>query len=456
MPNLSTGARPPLEFIPPDLDFLVLRGVQTLLPLWLRTRTNLRQIEADRLEILVDLYQRFQAGKIRLFLAFRHPSVNDPFCMGYLMGKLLPEKARELGIPLKTPVHAHFIYDRGIPLWAGSAVGWLYAKLGGTPIQRGKNDLMGLRSARKLLLEADFPLAAAPEGATNGHNEIVSPIEPGISQLAFWCVDDLRKAGRDEEVYILPIGLQYFYLAPVWSEIEQILANIESDVGCPAPDRSIAEKNLYDRLFRLGEKLLSLMEDFYRDFYGRSLPIIPLNENDPNETLSRRLSNLLDAALQIAEEYFHVPASGTVIDRCRRLEQAAWDRIYRDELKPGHSLSPVESALADRVADESNLRIWHMRIVESFVAVTGYYVKEKPTIDRFAETILLLWDLVTRIKGGNPFFRPKIGRQKAKITIGEPISITDRYAEYKSDRRAAVTRLTADLQASLESSIDRQ
>ncbi len=129
-----------------------------------------------------------------------------------------------------------------------------------------------MRSARRLLLEGDYPLAAAPEGATNGHNELVSAIEPGISQLAFWGVDDVRKAKQQQELIILPIGIQYFYLTPVWQEIEQILTNLENDSGLePTPNSSLKEKVLYERLFRLGERLLSLMEDFYRDFYYHSL-----------------------------------------------------------------------------------------------------------------------------------------------------------------------------------------
>jgi len=349
------------------------------------------------------------------------------------------------------------MYDRGIPLWAGERVGWLYSKLGGTPIQRGKADLIGLRSARRLLLEGDYPLAAAPEGATNGHNELVSAIEPGISQLAFWGVDDVRKAKQQQEVIILPIGIQYFYMTPVWQEIEQILTNLENDSGLePTPNSSREEKVLYERLFRLGERLLSLMEDFYRDFYYQSLPVVTANGDDPNETLAKRLANLLDVALQTVEKYFNVSPNGNVIDRCRRLEQAGWERIYRQELKPTHSISPLELGLADRLADEANLKMWHMRIVESFVSVTGYYVKEKPTVERFAETILLLWDLVTRIKGGNPFFRPQIGQQKAIITIGKPISVSERYGDYKSDRRSAVAQLTQDLQTSLESLIIHQ
>jgi hypothetical protein len=457
MSNLSLGAQPPLEFIPPDLNPLLLKGCQIFLPLWLQTQTNLREISAANLETLITFYQKSQEKKVRLLLAFRHPSINDPYCMAYLLWKLVPKKAQELGIKLNTPIHAHFMYDRGIPLWAGERVGWLYSKLGGTPIQRGKADLIGLRSARRLLLEGDYPLAAAPEGATNGHNELVSAIEPGISQLAFWGVDDVKKAKQQQEVIILPIGIQYFYLTPVWQKIEQILTNLETDSGLESiPNSSLEEKVLYERLFRLGERLLSLMEDFYRDFYYQSLPVVPANGDDPNETLAKRLANLLDVALQTVEKYFNVSPNGNVIDRCRRLEQAGWERIYRQELKPTHSISLLELGLADRLADEANLKMWHMRIVESFVSVTGYYVKEKPTVERFAETILLLWDLVTRIKGGNPFFRPQIGQQKAIITIGKPISVSERYADYKSDRRSAVAQLTQDLQTSLESLIIHQ
>ncbi len=457
MSNLSLGAQPPLEFIPPDLNPLLLKGCQIFLPLWLQTQTNLREISAANLETLITFYQKSQEKKVRLLLAFRHPSINDPYCMAYLLWKLVPKKGQELGIKLNNPIHAHFMYDRGIPLWAGERVGWLYSKLGGTPIQRGKADLIGLRSARRLLLEGDYPLAAAPEGATNGHNELVSAIEPGISQLAFWGVDDVKKAKQQQEVIILPIGIQYFYLTPVWQEIEQILTNLENDSGLePTPNSSLKEKVLYERLFRLGERLLSLMEDFYRDFYYQSLPVVPANGDDPNETLAKRLANLLDVALQTVEKYFNLSHNGNVIDRCRRLEQAGWERIYRQELKPSYSISPLELGLADRLADEANLKMWHMRIVESFVSVTGYYVKEKPTVERFAETILLLWDLVTRIKGGNPFFRPQIGQQKAIITIGKPISVSERYADYKSDRRSAVAQLTQDLQTSLESLIIHQ
>lgn len=455
--QLITRAQPPLEFIPPRFNPLVLQGCQVFLPLWLRWQTNLTDIQADHVERLVELYSQFQQGKIRFLMAFRHPSINDPYAMAYLLWKLVPKVAKQKRIPLPSPIHAHFIYDRGIPLWAGSGVGWLASSLGGTSIQRGTADLLGLRSVRSLFAEGFFPMAAAPEGATNGHNEIVSIIEPGIAQLGFWCVNDLRKTQSHQEVFIVPIGIQYHYFTRPWQAIEKLLTELEIDSGISPSDTlkgNIDETSLYQRLFHLGEHLLSLMENFYRENYHQVIPEVSPSELNKNENLKIRLHNLLNIALQVAEYYFKLPSHGDFVERCRRIEQAGWDCIYREELKSAHSLSSIEKGLADRVAEEASLRMWHMRVVENFVAVTGHYVKEKPTAERFAETILLIWDLVARIKGENGYFRPQLAKQKVQMTVGEPISISQRWDDYKTNRRQAVITLTKDLQTALEGLIN--
>jgi hypothetical protein len=461
VPRSLQHVQPPLEFIPPALDRTVLHFMRSALPLWMRFKTSIRTVEAENLEQLAYLYQQFQDGKIRLMLAFRHPSSDDPVSMMYLLHHLLPQFARQNGIRLRYPTHAHFMYDRGIPLWAGRIVGWLYSKLGGTPIHRGKLDRTGLKSARNLFANGEFPLMAAPEGATNGHNEIVSPLEPGISQLGFWCAEDIHKAGRSEDVVVVPVGVQYRYITPPWTAIEELLTELEIDTGLSkgeTEEDKTNEKSLYRRLYRLAAHLLTEMEEFYRRFYHQELKS---SENAKthkmtNEEFALRLKELLNAALQVPEQYFNVQAKGSVIDRCRRLEQAAWDCIYREDLQL-KNLSPLERGLADLVAEEAHLRIWHMRIVESFVAVTGQYVFEKPTVERFAETVLIMWDTITRIKGGNAFKRPNLGAQSAFVTIGSPISLSDdRWDTYKKDRRSAkqaVADLTQDLQDAMEKMI---
>ncbi|MEO1182660.1 MAG: hypothetical protein AAFX51_17875 [Cyanobacteria bacterium J06636_28] len=209
--------------------------------------------------------------------------------------------------------------------------------------------------------------------------------------------------------------------------------------------------NLYGRLYRLAEHLLTLMEGYYHQIYGLERPNVA--EADANAQLAVRLQHLLDGALAVAETYFDLRPKGSVIDRCRRLEQAGWERIFREDLRDQVSISPVKRGLADRIAEEADLRMWHMRLVESFVAVTGRYVLEKPTADRFAETVLLLADMVARLQGENPFPRPSLGKREALLTVGEPICVSDRWGDYQQSRRRAVAALTKDLQTSLQSLI---
>ncbi len=157
-------AEPPLEFIPPASNPLLLRFVHLFLPNWIRRKTPISRIEADNVEVL----------KVRfgLILAFRHPQSASTLCLGYLFSQLLLKVAQEQKIDLNNLIHVHFIYDRGILLWAGQHIGWIASNLGGTPIQLGKADWMELRSALDLYISGKFPMAATPSGATNGLSEI--------------------------------------------------------------------------------------------------------------------------------------------------------------------------------------------------------------------------------------------------------------------------------------------
>jgi hypothetical protein len=424
----------------------------------MKQNSSIKSVETEGVEELVRAFQDFQAGKVRFLVAFRHPSADDAYCLMRLLWHDVPQMARQMGVTFSAPIHSHFIYDRGIPLWAGRWVGWLYTKLGGTPIQRGKVDRPGLKSARNLFANGQFPLAAAPEGGNNGHTEIVSPLEPGIAQFGFWCVGDLQKAARPEQVMIIPLGIRYKYLTPPWGAIAQLLSTLEQDLGLePVSHSSLSATDetativaqLYPRLLRLGQHLLFRMEAYYGDFYHRPTP---QTEHDRDTldgpALAERLHTLLDTALQVAESFFKLPGKGNTIDRCRRIEQAGWDWIYREEVSD--RLSAVDRGLADRVAEEAALRMWHMRLVEGFVAVTGQYVSQKPTVERFAETLLLVRDTITLIKGESPFPRPQLGPQVAQMAVGTPISVSDRWGDYRQGRRQAVADLTETLQASLQ------
>lgn len=457
MPNAIRQAQPPLEFLPPALSRRVLAATRILLPFWMRYKLKIADIQPDQIERLVELYRQFQEGQLRILLAFRHPSTDDPFAMAYLLWHLVPRAAQRAGIKLKKPVHSHFIYDRGISLWAGTFVNWLFPRLGGTPILRGKADRQGLKSARDLLVNSVYPLSVAPEGATNDHSERMSCLEPGAAQLGFWCAEDIHKAGRSEETLIVPIGIQYSYIQPPWAKLEALMGDIEKSCGLTQPSYPAGLLSdpradvLYGRLLGLGEHLLNLMEGFYKRFYGGLCPMAEVlpDRLARNEQVTTRLQVYLEAALKVAEERLGVKSQGSCMDRCRRLEQAGWDRIFREDI---NQLSAIERGLADWMAEDASLALWHMRLAERLTVITGNYIIQKPSADRFAEMLVILWRITAWLEGKKPERSPNLGLKSLRLTIGDPLSVTQRWPHYQENRRSArdaVQQLTEDLQTAM-------
>jgi 1-acyl-sn-glycerol-3-phosphate acyltransferase len=470
LPEKIRHAQPPLKFIPPHFNPVLLKLAQWCLPILLRFRlrpwlpAGIVRVETKNVETLAKMYQQFQAGKIRFLIAFRHPEVDDPLSVFYLLSRAVPKTALSMGINLKKPIHSHFIYDRGMTIWAGDWLGWLFSRLGGFPIRRGKRiDKRGLQTAREMLLNGKMPVSIAPEGATNGHSGTVSPLEPGVAQLAFWCVEDLLKTNRGEEVFIIPVTIQYSYPKPPWKKLDWLLGKLEADSGLPVKSNAILDLKskekieiYYSRLLCIAENLLSQMEEFYQRFYHQKLAEISVDVSaSPNEIILARLHRLQDMALHVAEQYFGVESQGTFIDRCRRLEEAGWSYIYREDLPDLglNSLPPLARGLADWAASEADLGMQHMRLVESFVAVTANYIKDKPVVERLAEIALLIFDVTARVQNNTISGRPRLGMRQSTVTVGEPISVTQRWCEYEKDKRSArqaVNKLTEDLYQTLQ------
>ncbi|MEL6455431.1 MAG: 1-acyl-sn-glycerol-3-phosphate acyltransferase [Cyanobacteria bacterium J06623_5] len=474
MPLPTRSAHPPLPFIPAAYSPWVVWVVHRLLPLLLRVRVRpwlpagIHRIEVENVERLVDLYARLETGEVRFLMAVRHVEVDDPLTGLYLCSRAVARNAKARGIRLKQPIHTHFVYERGMTLWAGKALGWLLSRIGGVPVRRGRRpDWVGLKAARRLMLSGDMPMVIAPEGATNGHSERLGPLEPGVAQLGFWCAEDLQQAERSETVFVVPIGIQYFYEFPNWSRLAKLLSKLERNSGLAQPEIAAPtpDKDCYLRILRLAAHLLVTLEGFYARCYhqpferGEAGAQIISGEPLTEETLpafSARLSQLLDRALGVAEQFFDLPRKGTLVDRCRRIEEASWQMIYREDLGDLASLSPLERGLADWAAQEASLREFHMRMVEGFVAVGGDYLQGRPSFERCAEMALLMSDLVARFGPGRRPGRPRLGRRWVKMTVQSPLSVTARLADYQRNRRAgrtAVAELTEEIRVALEETI---
>ncbi|MEX1317808.1 MAG: 1-acyl-sn-glycerol-3-phosphate acyltransferase [Synechococcaceae cyanobacterium] len=423
--------QPPLAPIRPAYRPLVLRLVHALLPLLLRWRlvrwlpAGITHLELENAEPLVALLRRFRQGRCRLLLAFRHSAVDDPLCGLWLFSRGLPPPLR--------PQPVHFFYDRGMPLWAGRPLGWLLAALGGVSLRRGRQpDWSALRQARELMRDGPFPFGVAREGATNGLGDQLGPLEPGSARLALWCRDDLRRTGRSEAVWIVPIGIHYRYPDAPWPRLERLLGRLERQMGvaqAAAEDHTdgpalTRPERCRRRLLRLGEQLLAALEAFYGRF-GEGHGGAGGSAGESGEAMAScdgRIAALRDRVLRLAEARLSVRPAGSHEDRCRRLEEVAWQWIHREDLPPRQRLSPLQRDLADEAAAEAALALRHMRLVETFVAVSAGYLAE-PSFERCADVALLLHDGLARLGGGPLPARPRLGRRHALLQVAEPIPV---------------------------------
>jgi hypothetical protein len=104
--------------------------------------------------------------------------------------------------------------------------------------------------------------------------------------------------------------------------------------------------------------------------------------------------------------------------------------------------------LLDWKAHQATLYLQHMRLVESCVAVQEEYLLSKPSFERLAETALILFDVLARLRGESYPARPRLGWRGVHVTVGDPISVSERLERYcrgRQEAKQAVTELTQDV-----------
>jgi hypothetical protein len=178
---------------------------------------------------------------------------------------------------------------------------------------------------------------------------------------------------------------------------------------------------------------------------------------EQSQNIAILIHDLCDRILRVAETNFGIKAKGNTIDRCRRLEQAGWDRIFRNDIKDIEQLSQVERSFADQLALEAYHSNWHMKIAESVIGITSDYVRQHPSPSRYIEVIKLMWSVLNRITERDPksVFKqsPNFGDRKLTVSVAEPLSVSALLGEYQSSRAAAkecTRKLTDDITKALK------
>lgn len=433
MPRASIqNARPALHRLQTRPSRIVQSLLRRLLPLLFRSQ-GLALDNDEAAQSLAKAFSAQQNGDCNLLIAFRHPSTRDPLVLADLFWNQARRYARRLNQPLPRRVELRFLYDRGIPIWAGPQIGWLLQRCGGIAIHRGRLDRPALAQARQTLAQGRYPLVVAPEGATNNLSGEMAPLEPGVAQLAFWAAEDMERAGESKQLIVLPVCLHYSWRRQDWTALDQRLLALEAHLGLtdddPARRRDPMEQRR-QRLTDIGAALMNALEQLERLRPEQDLP------------LSDRIRAYRLHGLRKAESHFCLNGSGSLQERCRRIEQAAWDRIYREGVD---QLPPLERSLADWEAREADLQLTRMRLVEHFTGVSGHYVADQPDFDRFGEMLLLVEEAIAWIEDRPWKAKPGLGPQRVELSVADPISIRERLGDYRNNRRQTVDNLTEDL-----------
>ena len=426
-------ARPALHRLPTRPGRFVQQLLQRIIPLALKWQ-KLQIRPGNAAERLARAFSAQQRGETTLLLAFRHPSARDPLVLADLFWNRVPQEAKKLGLHLPRPIELRYLYDRGIPIWAGPVIGLLLQRCGGIAIHRGRLDRPALKEARQVLCQGRHALVVAPEGATNNLSGEMAPLEPGVAQLAFWGLEDLAKCDDPRQLILLPIGIRYSWRIQNWTALDQRLSRLEEHLAL-ANEPLESDRQPRQRLLQIGSVLLDALEQLER---------IP---NEPDQSFAKRLATFRQHGLQRAERHFGLRASGTVQERCRRIEQAAWDRIYRDNLE---TLTPLGRSLADWEAREADLQLTRMRLVEHVSSVSGHYLEEKLEFDRCGELLLVVEDAIGWLQDRPINTGPSLGPQRVELSVGEPLPVIKKLDQYQRNRRQAVSSLTDALQQALQ------
>lgn len=381
-------------------------------------------------ERMVDAYRQFTQKKIRLIVGFRHAYGDDPQLMVYCIHHVLPKAAKKAGTPLRGITHAHFIYGVEVPLWSGKFVGWLLPKAGAVPIDHIHMDSKGMNRIRKIISDGEYPIALAPEGHVTYGSERVVELEPGTARFGFWCIDDLARAGRDEQVVFLPVSTHYRYGKGIERKLSRFIAGMERECGIEPEEGNVAA-----RLRAVGSAILSHLAAFYSELGGK-------------ETGSLQ-SDILEAALAAAERILSlVPAADDKpITRLYRIRSTGWDRIYRGDLS---GMTPLRLSMAGRETGEAWYAMRHMETVELLSYVDLALVPDGLSIEQYVETANNFYDFLGRLRGGTLRNRANEFNKYAVIVPGEPIVMNGYSDLYKTDKKAALQKATDDMHRAYE------
>lgn len=351
----------------------------------------------------------------RVLLTPNHPTNNEPALLFHL------------GCRVGQPFYflaCREAFDPLAGLW-----GQVIRRIGAFSVVRGTADRASFRATRETLARPAAKVVIFPEGEVYSQNDSLLPFHNGVFQLAFWALEDLRKAGEDgASLYVLPVAVKYRFTRDMGPAIAASLARLERHVGLP-PDR---DPDLYARLRAVGRAMLGSVEREYR------LPTPP----EPDADLTPRLNAVRDAILQRVATAAGValPRGETLPERMRALIHAI-ETVTRGEAEE-EAATPFDRKLRRQQRERAQPLLTDLHRLANWIALYDGYVRADPTPERMADTLQRL----ERECFGKAILD---GPRRCRLRLGEPIDLATRWDAYRSNRRAEIARVTDEVEAAV-------
>jgi 1-acyl-sn-glycerol-3-phosphate acyltransferase len=299
--------------------------------------------------------------------------------------------------------------------------GWFYQRIGAYSVRRGLADRDSVKQTLSLVTRPGCKLVVFPEGGCSFQNDTVMPFRLGAVQIA---LQALARQKEPTDFYAVPISLKYRYMGKMSVVIQKTLNRLEKAIARPP------EGDVYRRLRTIAEHVLKRCEQEY-GLVSPPDPSLPLDLN-----WNQRITRLKAQVLQQCETQLDLTPVKGEPDR---------ERVYRIR----YALESRSSTLLSDGTDGWDIVLKATARVLNFDAIYDGYVSEKPTPERFLDTLIRLEREVFKIDQPHPK-----GYRQAYLRIGKPINLKEHVADYRLDRATTVNQIVQQLHHTVQRNLD--
>jgi hypothetical protein len=362
----------------------------------------------------LDKLQRFR--RARVVLCPNHPTNTDP--------ALLFALSAQARMPFRY-VASIETFEHHNRLWR-----WILPRLGAYSLVRGTMDRASFEASRATISEPGSKLVIFPEGEVYSQNESLLPFQEGVTQLAFWGLEDALEKDANADVILLPVALRYRFLNDMSSEIVDSMTRLESAIGLTL-DPSLS---VVPRLQRLANELMTRLEAQY------SVPF------DAELDFGGRMDRLKQCQLDRAAEIAGVkPKGDTLADQMRFLINTVFKVTKLDQ----RGRSQYDRRLWEQRKKHIEPALFELDRLANWIAVHDGYVTLNPTQERIVQVLKRMEVEVFGIA-------KIMGPQTAGIHLGMPISLRPHLEAYRSNRKLTVATITDQLEEAVLQELTHQ